>query len=263
MKHVAEVPMRRIMISSKYPAVPKASAWQLEFARLIAFPAASQLVTEQEWWRELNADLPDDFASTRTPRYRDDRGSFDGVLLSLTVDTSRVVWEVKPAAIIEESGIFATLGPFREKLGWFVDLLSSWLVSSCPPVVRLGLSAKLLQTAATAEDAYRVLAAHLPTISLDSKPDDFVLQINRRKKTSNVMAGLPINRVCTWSKMNMPILVESGKTFTWPEQCYSALELDINTAPEKTDILPSASLPRLFSELVSLGSEIAERGDNP
>src|SRR5262249_31155500 len=124
-------------------------------------------------------------------------------------------------------------------------------------------SAKLLQPAASPEEAYRVLAAHLPAVNLDSSPDDFLLQINRRKETSDVVDGLPINRVCTWSKMNVAIFVEPGRPFKWPDQCYSALELDINTAPEKTDILPRTSLPRLFIELVSLGREIAERGDIP
>jgi len=63
--------------------------------------------------------------------------------------------------------------------------------------------------------------------------------------------------------MNLAILQEPEKPFKWPDRCYSTLELDINTAPEWPDILPHESLPRLFSELKSLGVEIAEHGDNP
>jgi hypothetical protein len=142
-------------------------------------------------------------------------------------------------------------------------LLDSWLTTSCPPLIRLALSAKLLQPAANAEEAYRVLAAHLPTVKLDSNPNDFLLQINRRKQKSDVVDGLPINRVCTWSKMNVAIVIEPGRPIHWPDGCYSALELDINTAPENTEILPRESLASLFTELASLGGDVAEHGDIP
>jgi hypothetical protein len=249
-------------VSTKGP-LPAPSAWQLEFARLIAFPASPPFFMDQQWWQDLASEQAEEFVSTRKEHFREDRGRFKGVLLSLTVDLTRIVWEARPPAVVDRSGNFPTLGPFREKLDWFVELQSPWLMSSCPPLIRFALSAKLLQTAASAEEAYRVLAAHLPAMNLDSKPDDFLLQINRRKPSSDVVDGLPINRVCTWSKMNVAIFMEPGKPFKWPDQCYSALELDINTAPEKTDILPRESLPRLFRELASLGADIAEHGDIP
>ena len=242
--------------------LPAASGWQLELVRLIAFPARPPVFLDQEWWQNLVAEQPEDFVSTRKKEYRDDRGSFQGLLLSLTVDFTRVVWEARPPAVVDQSGNFPTIdGPFQEKLGWFVELLTPWLTTSCPPLLRLAFSAKLLQPAASAKEAYRVLAAHLPTVNLDSNPNDFLMQINRRKEQSDVVDGLPINRVCTWSKMNVAIAIEPGRPFQWPDRCYSALELDINTAPERTEGLPRDSLPRLFQELASLGVEIAERGD--
>jgi hypothetical protein len=244
--------------------LPAASAWQLEFVRLIAFPASPPVFLDQDWWKDLVAEQPEDFVSTRKKEFRDDRGSFQGVLLSLTVDFTRVVWEARPPAVVDRSGDFPTLGgPFREKLGWFVELLDPWLTTSCPPLLRLAFSAKLLQPAASAKEAYRVLAAHLPTVNLDPNPNDFLLQINRRKGRSDVVDGLPINRVCTWSKMNVALFLEPGTPFQWPDRCYSALELDINTAPERAEVLPRDSLPRLFQELASLGADIAERGDVP
>jgi hypothetical protein len=239
------------------------SAWQLEFARLIAFPADPPLFMDQHWWEDLASEQPPDFVSTRKKHTREDRGSFQGTVLSLTVDLRRVEWLIQPLGEFGDlPGNLPTLGPFRDKIDWFVELLSHWLTSSCPPLVRLAFAAKLLQPAATQQEAYRVLAAHLPAVNLDPNPNDFFFQINRRK-TSTVVAGLPINRVSTWSKMNVTFSVEPGTPFTWPDNCYTALELDINTAPEKTDILPSESLPRLFRELASLGVEIAERGDIP
>ena len=250
---------------SKEGRVWPASAWQLEFVRLIAFPATPAVFIDQQWWQELTSqyrEQSEDFVSTRKKHYRDDRGTVQGVLLALTVDLRQVVWEARSPDTVDESGNFPTMGPYREKVDWFVELLGPWLTNSCPPLVRLAFSAKLLQPAASAKEAYRVLADRLPSVKLESNPDDFLLQINRRKE-SDVVDGLPINRLSTWSKMNVAIVIEPGRPFKWPDRCYSALELDINTAPERTEVLPSESLPRLFRELACLGTDIAEHGDIP
>jgi hypothetical protein len=242
---------------------PAASAWQLEFVRLIAFPTKPP-VFDENWWHHLVKEQPEHFVSTRKKEIHDVRGTFDGTLLSLTVDSVRIVWEARPPETVDRSGDFPTFAEAaRDKIGWFVELLTCWLERSCPPLVRLAFSAKLLQPAANAMEAYGILTRKLPTVKLDSNPNDFLLQINRRKESSDVVKGLPINRVSTWSKMNIAIIIEPGKPFEWPDRCYSALELDINTAPEKTVVLPQASLPQLFQELASLGMEIADHGDRP
>jgi hypothetical protein len=248
----------------KKSRLPVSSAWQLEFVRLIAFPATPSLLSlNQEWWKELTAEQPDDFVSTRKKEYREDRGTFQGALLSLTINPGHLIWEARSPDVVDVSGRFPTLGPFREKIDWFVELLSPWLSTSCPPLVRLAFSAKMLQHAASPQEAYRILAAHLPTFKVDTTLNDFLLQINRRKESSTVVKGLPINRLSTWSKMNIAIVIEPGRPFHWPNECYSALELDINTAPEKADLLPRKLLPQLFAELASLGVDIAERRDRP
>jgi hypothetical protein len=254
------------MALSKKGQSREVSAWQLEFARLIAFPAGPPSDIEQQWWRDLasrHGEQPEDFASNRKKHFRDDRGILQGVMLALTVELDRVVWEVRSPGVVDSSGNFPTIGPYREKIDWFVELIGPWLTSSCPALVRLAFSAKMLQPAASVKEAYQVLAAHLPFVNLDSNPNDFLLQINRRMEHSDVVDSLPINRVSTWSKLNVAILIEPGRPFTWPDRCYSALELDINTAPEKAEVLPHDSVPRLFRELASLGVEIAQRGDTP
>jgi hypothetical protein len=245
---------------------PTASSWQLEFVRLIAFPVPANptLSLDQEWWNEVAGAQPEDYISIRKKQSRDDRGTFQGVLLSLTVDIGRIVWEARPPAVVDVSGHFPTFdGPFQDKVSWFVQLLTPWLKTSCPPLLRLAFSAKLLQPATSSQEAYRVLAAHLPMVRFDPNPNDFLLQLNRRKEKSDVVDGLPINRLSTWYKMNAVIEIEPGRPFNWPDHCYGALELDINTAPERAEVLPRNSLPQLFQELAALGVVIAERGDRP
>ncbi|MCI0417921.1 MAG: hypothetical protein L0312_01665 [Acidobacteria bacterium] len=237
-------------------ALPGLSDWQLEFARLFAYPVESPLSMQQQWWQDL-AGQPDDFELHETKQSRKVSGSFQGARLSLTIDPNRIMWEVQPAP---KSDDLPTLGPFREKLDWVVELLTPWLANSCPPSRRLAFGGKFLQAAATQEQAFRVLAAHLPGVKLEPNPNNFVLQINRRKD-SNVVKGLGLNRVSTWAKMDVVYSVEPGKPFQWPEKCYSALDLDINTAPEQTDILPRECLRELLRELRDHAVAIAEHGD--
>lgn len=254
--------MSHTNVSTEVP-LPVASAWQLEFARLIAFPAEPALFLDQHWWQDLASGQPEDLVSTRKKNSREERGSFQGVALSLTVDLHRVEWLVRPLTEFDEvSGTLPALGSFRERVDWFVDLMSPWLTNSCPPLVRLAFAGKLLHPAATQQEAYRVLATHLPTVQLEPNPNDFLFHVNRRRNSA-VVPGLPINRMSTWSKMNIAFSLVPGNAFARPDRCYSAVQLDMNTAPERTEILPREALPQLFRELAILGIEIAERGDIP
>jgi hypothetical protein len=244
------------MLDHEKAALP---AWQLEFARLFAYPAESALSTEQHWWQDLAGQAPDFESPQPTQSSKVSNGTFKGTRLSLTIDRNCIVWKVQP---VPKAGDLPTLGPFREKFDWVVEFLTPWLANSCPPIRRLAFGGKLLQPAATQQEAFQILAAKLPGVKLEPNPNDLILQINRRRD-SNAVKGLPLNRVSTWSKMNVPYSAQPRTPFQWPENCYSAVELDINTAPEKTELLPHQSLARLLRELADLGVEIAERGDIP
>ena len=43
------------------PASRGAPAWELEFARLIAFPAEPAFGLKQNWWQEIVGSQPDDY----------------------------------------------------------------------------------------------------------------------------------------------------------------------------------------------------------
>jgi hypothetical protein len=243
------------------PAPPGAPTWQLEFARLIAFPAEPPLGLKQNWWQELVGGQPDDYTLTRTKGGHAERGTFQDVGLSLTIDNHRIEWLVEPLGRLDESdGSLPTIGPFRDTIPWFARLMTLWLAKSAPPVLRLAFVCKLLQPAGTQEEVYRALERLLPGVRLTPRPNDFLYHVNRRRY-SRFVDGLQINRMSTWSKLNVIFSVEPGKPFAWPEKGYSAVQLDINTAPEKGGILSADLAPPLFEELVALGLEIAERGD--
>lgn len=253
------------MASSAEPRCRVAHAWELEFVRLIALPVASALTINQQWWLDLVHEVPTDFLNIREKALHSDRGTVQEVMLSLSIDPTYIVWEARSPRLVDQTGYFPTIGLFQAKIGWFVDLINAWLVASCPALVRLAFSAKLLQLRPTADEAYSILADYLPAAKglLDMTPNDFLLQINLRKPKSDAVPSRALNRVSTWSKMGRAVFAEVGKPFAWHKQgCYGALELDINTAPEQVDILPQEKLPELFKELAEIGQHIAEYGVN-
>src|SRR5260370_21426889 len=158
------------------PASSELSDWQLEFARLIVYPVESPLVNPKQWWQDL-AGQPDDFELRETRQSWKVTGSFRGARLSLTVDPNHIVWEVQPAKVEDEVlpgkvEELPTLGPYRDKLYEVVALLTPWFENARPPIRRLAFGGKLLQPAATVQQAFRVLAAHLPWMKLEPLPND-------------------------------------------------------------------------------------------
>lgn len=246
------------------PTVTARRAWDLEVTRVIAFPTQPAIFLEQHWWQDVVRTAP--ARSESAQDRREECGRFEDAFFSLIVEPSHILWQAQPLEVEDPFGNVAVLGAFPRKLGWFVEVLSHWLAGACPPLIRLALSARLLRPASSLKEAYRDLAAYLPGVkdALESEPapNDFLFQVNRRRP-SNVVAELEINRMCTWSKINSAVRVEPGRPFEWPRHCYSALHLDINTAPENFAILPSASLPLLLEELAALANDVAEEGDVP
>jgi hypothetical protein len=247
--------------ASTEPSPPEAPAWQLEFARLIAFPAEPALALTQTWWKELATEQPDDYALTRKKDGYEERGTFQDVGLSLSIDHQHIEWLIEPLGKFDESAErLPTIGPFRDKILWFASLMTPWLSKSSPPLLRLAFAGKLLQPADTQDEAYRALSRLLSGVRLTPPPNDFMYHVNRRRDL-RILKGLQVNRMSTWSKMNIIFSVPPGVPFCWPDKCYSAVQLDINTAPEKAEVLPAKLLPHVFEELAALALEIAERGD--
>ncbi len=240
-----------------------ALGWQLESARLIAFPTESPLFLDQHWWLDLTSGQAEGLTSAQKKNLREERVNFDGVSLSLRIGPTWVEWSIQPIGDLEgQSAAYPVIGPYWEKVNWFVELLTPWLANLRTPLLRLAFTGKLLQAAATQEEAYQVLSTHLRTLHLGSNPNDLLFQVNRRR-ISTVVPDLPINRVSTWSKRNLTISGSYATPFSWPDNCYSALELDMNTAPERPIPLPQQSLSPLFRELATFGVEIAQYGDIP
>ena len=98
---------------------------------------------------------------------------------------------------------------------------------------------------------------------------NFMYQINRPRESASV-PSFTVNRLSKWSvaafeSVSITVSPSSVRAVGYADfpMHMSALELDINTSPKPDALIPSDEIPQLFHELVSLGLEIAERGDIP
>lgn len=248
---------------------PHWALWQPQNLRLLAFPLEPPVFKEQKWWEEIAGSLPDDFSSTKKKQERQDQGSFGSDLFLVATDVLKIQLSLEPKTEMQDipEGL-PSLGDFLEKLNLFKEMMIGWLAESCPPVTRLSFVSELLQPVSSHESGYEKLGKYLPSIKLDPKSSDFLYRINR-KRDSDVCPSITINRVTNWHVKKYGMILQpigGGIPFEHPikpTSYYCYLSLDINTTHENKEGLPRDRLCDLFQELVSLGTEIADRGDVP
>lgn len=241
--------------------------WETQYLQLVVFTTEPALELQQQWWRNLTGAEPE---SSRKRGQREEKGVFHDASFSVTTDLLRIIWiagpYLNPAEPPEE---IPFLGPFPEARGWFADAMAQWL-AQCPPINRLGFAARLFHPTPNRDDSYRLLSNFLPAVEIELASQDFQYRINRRRQSASGIAGLLVNRLCTWSpvKYTLDIRPVTEAAVEPPplhrrERYGCALDLDINTVPERTEQLPHDVLPRLFQELVEMGAEITQYGDIP
>ena len=118
-------------------------------------------------------------------------------------------------------------------------------------------------------DANRRLSALLPDVRLDAdRSSDFLYQINRRRISASDPEIL-VNRLSKWSVMHggavaLAVIGDTGPHLSRsPDYFACRLELDINSAGPLSSSMLESGVAQLFEEFVSLGKEIAEKGDIP
>jgi len=152
--------------------------------------------------------------------------------------------------------------------------MSDWL-KDCPSTVRLAYGAVLLEPVENREKGYLRVAEYVPAVKIDPLgSEDFLYQINRPRESTTVK-GMRLNRLSKWSVASFqPVRFSIGIPQSQPRQplVYShggtlamacRAEFDLSTAAGIQQELPHDMLPRIFNELVALGSEIAQYGDMP
>jgi hypothetical protein len=159
-----------------------------------------------------------------------------------------------------------TLGPFPEAIRPFGPIADALLRRS-RGVSRIAFGVEYLEPVPNTDEGYRVLADRIDPHRFDLRDvQDFSYQINRRRP-SNVISDLVLNRLSRWSLLSAQVLtidVVHGQTVTQDFGTPAAfLSTDVNSDVTRQSPLPTTQLGALFAELQELTVELADRGDIP
>ncbi len=195
--------------------------------------------------------------------------------LTLSVQPGRADWLLSISQTqFEDMEIkLKNVGPLASVAADFAKVMNVWL-KDCPPIIRLAYGAVLLEPVSDRRAGYRRLSQYLHSVQIDDSSSDFFYQINRPRTLQD--SNESVNRLSRWSvqaaqPMRMAFSLGSGPVlnppvlFTEPDSTAHAcrVEVDLSTAASRQNDLVPSELPKIFDELVSLGSEIALRGDVP
>lgn len=243
-----------------------AASWQVESLRLTAFPVTGTAIPRPSWWADLVGKPPDVRSERPSQLAYQDEGLFQERKLALAVQPSRIDWYLTLPDQAEPSAELPSVGSFPDSIQIFRPLLERW-VTLCPPLQRLAFGTILLQSALDRIAANKLLSKYLPMVRLDPEhSSDFSYRINRPRVSRADIAGLKINRLSRWSAVlhatrQLDFSGKAVQTFSAGELHAVHLELDINTPGDFQGELPRERLPEILDELISLGLEIAAKGE--
>lgn len=241
------------------------SAWQTEHVRFTVFskpPAAPGGVAGV--WSDVTGEEPEERTEQTKIRVLREQGGFRGGTLVTDSRPDRV--DIVHAAAPDPTSNLPALGPVDAVLVPFRDLCVKWLESHVQGVHRVAFGVVALLPVDNRESGYAQLAPYLP-FEVDTGARDFLYQINRRRPSS-ACPGAEINRLSKWSVAQWQTsgfgLVPGGVAYALGEPTFACrLELDTNSAPEKSDAITAQCLPGLLGELARFAQEIIEKGDVP
>jgi hypothetical protein len=250
--------------------LPPIDAWQAEAMRVTVFPSDVVPTDRTSWWDDVVGLPPETvIARPKVGQYQA-RGDFEGRLLALQIQPGRVEWVLGPLAkpMEDEESALPSLGPFPEVLQSLSKIVIPWL-HLAPALQRFAFGAILMQPVDSIRSGYTLIQKYLASsVRLDADASaDFFYQINRPRPSKTGIPSLRLNRLTKWSvqvirRMTMTIGSEGGAaTRTLGEDAACRLELDMNTVPDFSGVLPAEHLESLLLELTDLGREIAQKGD--
>jgi hypothetical protein len=195
-------------------------------------------------------------------------GPFEGGQLNLAGTTNRIDIIFTPGAEPAESPLPAT-SPWQSARDKFFELTSAWIKTKNIPVVRVAFGAILLSGTTSVTQSYELLKKLLSSVSID--PDnmrDLIFRVSWPAK-STVVKDMFIHRITNWNAIQFfAASVTMGSTLTsvsspMPGACAVRLEIDHSTNKDRREAFDPAMLMPIYSELVALASENAEKGERP
>lgn len=242
--------------------------WEAEHLRITTFHTADFNVSElPRQWEDLFGEPPEQQTIRPREGITELAGIYAGNQFVLTAQQQRVNFLILPVAkpLTEIAQVLPTLGLFARTLESLHDISTKWL-ATCGPITRLAFGSVLVRQVDNVLSGHQHLAQFLPFLgTYDREAYDFLYQINR-PRLSIVDPGIRLNRLTKWSIMQgggiaFAIGPSEVKRLTSDSVMACRLELDINTTPNRANPLLREQIEPIFHELVTLGSEISEKGD--
>lgn len=247
------------------PAASNARAenpWLVEQFRMTVFPAPGGPGTAlvRDWWVETTGQPPERIQEDPRKGSIQLQSKHDDGQLFTTAEPERL--DIRK--LFHSPPDVPSSGPeYFEACEAFVELASRWLqLESLPQIVRLAFGVVVTNTpSSNLEDCREILAHYLPRIDMATvELRDFLFQGNRRR-SSDVMPGVEVNRLTKWgvSAVQEVVVTPSGIAVQQHTTFSPRLELDINSVSGAT--LPGNRLGQLFKEFAKLADQIVENGD--
>src|SRR5713226_727488 len=231
--------------------------WRAESLRVTLFAQAGAELPANDWWLAVVGEPPE----SKTERLRESLRTMEGHLgkakLILNVLANRVDWIIGfDPNLDQELTESPNIGSYPDVLESFRSKIFPWL-KSAPTVTRLAWGAILTQPIANRVAGYRKLQEYLPSLKLDPEnSSELLYQINRPRR-SKVVEGLVVNRLQKWSVLAFHTLqFQVGATQAQIQRRLDQVlsgcrvELDINTAEDRTEALPKERVSDLSQELI-------------
>lgn len=237
--------------------------WGVSALRATTFVPTDEGVRDAVSWENLTGEIPDDISGNPKLRTFEESGQYENEKLILRHDPGRIDLQMKAAFPEDPLAIegMPSLGASDDVIPSFVGVgekLLGQLTENGINVSRLAFGAELIIPVTHHSEGYAVLSKFLPSVEIDPETADFIYGINRAR-ISKIVPDLVINRLTRWSLRKLTIEASQHDDGIDFYACH--LLLDINTVPQKIQLLDSSNLAALFLELVQLGAEITESGD--
>lgn len=247
-------------------SLPDISQWQLLALEFVAFPLSPAACLLIDGWKEFTgSEAPE---AIKKKIERTESGLFQDRMLLFKAQPLRVSWSL--AAKIDENTSLPALGSFLSIRDWFGPLVSAWLASHAVPLKRIGFTGRMALPTDNTKDSYLLLGDYLPSVEMDPDSADFLFQINRPRQSGSGVRDLTINRLSQWSSYQINVDV-SARNVTLDGETRSPISesksfgclwgFDFNTSQNFSSELPRDKLPVIASELLSLATEVAMKGD--
>ena len=240
--------------------------WQTEVLRYSTLVREPMDLSNLSLWEPLVGEPPAERSSKPREQFFKEEGPYLDGWLTVEVRPERIDWRLGHNSASPRS-ILPVIGPYDELHDEFLQLIRKW-PGPDQPVHRLAFGAVLLLPCDSLSEAHTALGRLLPSVTID--PDntrDLLYRINRRRRSSALEGRGEINRLSTWSVVEVARIEVDMSSIGEPakkdmlESKVCRLELDVNSAPEFEGPISPDQAEVLTNELFELASELVSVGD--